>query len=164
MGDYATSTDVKTFLRTAKDIIRLGDASTDDLNSTDLDFFIDMAESDINGMIYSVGTPLACTNSVVEKFMRNLTVYRTAYVLYDSLSRGSAKDRPVAVSDWQKKSDEMIDLINNKEMALIGESLVQTARPYTPTRTAIFDGIGINQGNSQFNDDVLDNESDGDRI
>ena len=170
MGDYCTSTDLQTFLRSSKNIIEIGASTDDDLSSTDLSFHIDLTDAEINGKLrkaYSV--PLSLANTDTSELMRMISLNLTGYNVYTNLFPATADAPiPVNIDNWGKKGNSLLDQIINitkntdNYIPLNGETTnLVSATPEIADRTPVFDGIGINQENNQFNDDVLENNSDG---
>ena len=168
MGIYATSTDVKTFLRTAKNIIDLGNASSDDLSSTDLDYHIDLTDYMINAKLRKAyiltNSSLTLSNTDTANLMKDISIKLSSYNVYSNLFPATADaDLPFNVKYWKESAMDVLDQIIKYELPLDGETTNRvTQAPYIPTREPVFDGIGINQANNQFNDEVEENNSDGD--
>lgn len=155
MSYYATSTDVSTFLRTVMNVIRVGTGTDADLSNTDLNTFIDMAEGEINAEIQSISTPVNTDNSIMAQYMKNLTIYKSACVVWDAVAQGNDPEVPEKVLRWCDKSKEMIAKINNKQVKLVGQTQVLTPRPYCESKQSIFNQIGIEAGKDQFDNDIL---------
>lgn len=100
---YASTDDLKRYLRSNQSKITVGNESTDDLTLMELSLFIEDQAKILDEQKSAEGFTLS------EETCRYIVIRWTAYEVYRSLyPRASVNEIPLAVQGWKKDADDKL--------------------------------------------------------
>jgi len=112
---YASSADLKRYLRSGQDKIKIGDADTDDLTEGELHSFIEDQEKILDEQISVEDFVLS------DEVCRYIVIRWAAYEVYRSLyPRASVNEIPLAVQGWKIDADNKLAAMKESKKSIPG--------------------------------------------